>query len=261
MSESESNEALVEALAEPVSNKVRQQIFKRYGIWFSVFVAVAGYFGYDTYWDIKSYASNVEQLTKDIEGLNAQLSAFNARLGAVNTSLSLAEEKLVTVTEATEAAKEARAEIDAVKSDINALTNRNFNFVVESAGEVYSNLRQPMSLVEYYRQLQDHALEIDDKKLWRLATLRLARAYSELQAKTAARDTFREAEEAARLNFEKAEDTQKRGAFEEYLGVLLTRADEQEFLFDASTALLTLENKALPVARGRRPAQGRRARS
>ena len=244
-------DALAGKLAEPVSDRVRQQMVKRYGIWLSVFVVVAGYFGYDTYWDIKTYKSDITALTTQIKELNGQLVEMN-------TSLGNARAQLKDVEAAAEKAQQASELIESVETRIQRLTNTNFNFVVESAGDVYSNLRQPMTAVEYYRQLQNHAREIDDEKLWRLATLKLARSYSELQAQSAARDTFRLAEDAARVNFEqmsaahargKATLAQKRDAFEEYLNVLLTRADEQEFLFNANTALLTLENKALPKAR------------
>lgn len=232
---------LEEKLAEPLAENVQKRFFKRYWIWFSVFAVVAGYFGYDTYLNIRTY--------KEIAvALGDQLKPIVERVNDVEARLERAKEGLVNVEKLGDDINQATKDIEGIKSEISEITNRQFSFVVESAAGIYISADRPINAVDFFKQALKYANETKDHELRSFATLGLARAYSRLGVRDAARREFSAAEALARQQFESALPEQKRSAFSEYLNVLFTRAEDQEFLVNTETALLTLKNKALKVA-------------
>ncbi len=233
---------LEKRLTEPLAEGVQKRFFKRYWIWFSVFAVVAGYFGYDTYLNIRTYKEIAVELGE-------QLKPLNERINQIRADLVEAEKQVADVTELSSQIGGAIRDIKVVKNDLSEITNRQFNFVVESAAGIYLVAEEPSNTVDFFIHAQKYAEEIKDQELRRFATLGLARAYSRLGAREAARRQFGAAEMLAREQFVSALPQQKRSAFAKYLNVLFTRAEDQEFQVNTETALLTLKNKALKVAR------------
>lgn len=188
-------ESLEKRLTEPLTERVQERFVRRYGVWFSVFAVVAGYFGYDTYLDIRSYKTQVE-------ALQGQLTTLNERLDKMIADLDVAQERLEAASSVGAAVSDAQVAIHDIKREISDLTNRQFSFVVESAADIYLVAEKPANVVDFYKQAQGYAKEIDDRELLGFATLRLARAYSRLGARDAARKAFRAAEKLAREQFE-----------------------------------------------------------
>ena len=253
--------SLEDQLTDPIAERVRKEFGRRYGIWLTAFAAAAGIFGLNAYWDIDEYKAQINDLEAQIESVDGQIEAVGAgleqqtnnladlvdRLELAEKSVNQLDEVVEQVSKTTRQVEEAQNLTIEVEDTISSILNRNFNFVIESAAQIYAALPKA-NKISFYTDAQRYATENNDQDLFIFSTVRLAQAYNGEKFPDAAREEYRKAEKVAREQFLSAEPMNKRAALAELLKVLMTRADDESFYFGDQVALLTLETKALRLA-------------
>ena len=244
-------ESLKNSLVSPVSDAVQKKLISKYWIWVSTFIVVAGYFGYNTYWDIKNYQKDIDKIQENVEEMSRLTNGLKAAIEKMESRIATARANLDEVSEVAAKVEKAQIDIKNVQDAIASAEKENFGFVARSAAQIYSATGRRNAAFDFWRRAEKHAEKSGNKELLRFAAFGLAKEYGRAgEVKNEdAREAFDKAEAIARSLIDEANPEKTIEATDYYLTVLIERARWEVGISDA-TALLTLKESALKLARG-----------